>query len=226
MSDLSKAEWQAVVGLAAPRFRDQKPRKLRTESGKTIDTAQLAEGLLKHGELVVSVRPEVRRLFCKYCGKRRNIDPRSKNDKGLCRKCWTTSRSRNLRCTAFLTDGTTCDRILKTAGRLMCPAHMAQRAQGKPLRPVRASKNLFCLAEISGKSCGRPAARGRYCAGHANQKYLGQPFTVIDTSLTAAKIWTTRRARYGEKVDDKQHVAEKNRDRQRHYRAKKKEVRG
>lgn len=64
----STVEKLRLAGTAAPRFRDLRKRKIRTESGRELDTSELGEALLRHAEIELAITEEVARRYCRDCG--------------------------------------------------------------------------------------------------------------------------------------------------------------
>lgn len=92
---MSRAERLRLAGVVAPIVRGGKARVLRTESGKVITTADLAEGLLNRERVELELTLGAARLVCKRCGKqlcevirRGKYDPKT----GLCHRCMMTDR--------------------------------------------------------------------------------------------------------------------------------------
>ena len=65
-----------------------------------------------------------------------------------------------------------CDRLAEAHG--LCAAHNAQRAAGKPLRPIMLRDSNYNGAACSFEGCDRRARSRGLCVGHYQQKRMGK----------------------------------------------------
>lgn len=80
-----------IASLAVPRFRGQRVRVLRTDTGRSINTADLAEALLKRADIELAIREEVARRYCLDCKKLLKRD-----DARRCKECYEKSHIKHV----------------------------------------------------------------------------------------------------------------------------------